>query len=262
MWSYEAGRGSNPRRHPNGRYVERKTHPRRADLANGAVRWKYDTGSREGIGESSPAVANGLVYVGDLGGTVHAVNASNGRAAWTYKTGGEIKSSPVAVDDKILIGSYDGHLYCLDARSGAVRWKVKTDGPVHATAGVMSGTAYIAGCDEVFRAIRIADGREMFKVVSGAYTGASPALMNNSAFYGTFDNDVLGVSLSTRRVAWRYRNAQRQFPFYSSAGAVENRIVLGGATIHPQPDARTGKSVMASPPRPVESSPRSPTGEY
>lgn len=227
------------------------------DLSNGAVRWKYDTQSKEGIGESSPAVAGSLVYVGDLGGTVHAVNASNGRGAWTYKTGGEIKSSPVAVDDKILIGSYDGHLYCLDARSGALRWKVKTNGPVHATAGVSGGTAYIAGCDEIFRAIRISDGREMFTVVSGAYTGASPALMNNSAFYGTFDNDVLGVNLQTRRISWRYRNAQRQFPFYSSAGAVENRIVLGGRDkyVHSL-DARTGKALWTFQTRArVESSP-------
>jgi len=260
LWTYEAGEGiESSAAIANGTvYVGSQNGILAAlDLGNGAVRWRYNTGSKEGIGESSPAVANGLVYIGDLGGTIHAAGAGDGRGAWTFKTGGEIKASPVAVDDKILIGSYDGHLYCLDARTGALRWKFKTDGPVHATAGVAGGLAYIAGCDEVFRAIRIADGREMFRVVSGAYTGASPALMNNAAFYGTFDNEVLGVNLNARRLLWRYRNAQRQFPFYSSAGAVENRLVLGGRDKYVHSiDARTGRALWTFQTRArVESSP-------
>ena len=49
------------------------------DLATGKPRWRYKT--VEGIGESSPAVstAHGLVFVGDLSGTVHAVRVANGR---------------------------------------------------------------------------------------------------------------------------------------------------------------------------------------
>jgi outer membrane protein assembly factor BamB len=48
------------------------------------------------------------------------------------------------------------------------------------------------------------------------------------AYYGTFNNEVLGVNLGTRRIAWRYRHPQRQFPFYSSAIAIEGRVVVGG----------------------------------
>ena len=59
------------------------------DLATGARRWKYTAGAI--IGESSPAVGGGLVFFGDLGGTVHAVDISDGKARWTFKTGGEVK---------------------------------------------------------------------------------------------------------------------------------------------------------------------------
>ncbi len=88
--------------------------------------------------------------------------------------------------------------------------------------------AFIAGCDEVFRAIRISDGKEVFSVSSGAYTGASPALRSGMAYYGTFDNEVLGVSLGQKQVAWRYEHPQRKFPFYSSAAVTASRVVLGG----------------------------------
>ena len=195
-------------------------------LANGSVYWKFATGNP--IGESSPGYGNGTVYVGDLGGWLNAVNASDGKKVWAFKTNSEIKSSPVVVGDRVLIGSYDENLYCLSARTGALLWKFKTNGPVHSTPGIADGMAFIAGCDELFRAIRISDGKEVFNVSSGAYTGASPALRAGLAIYGTFDNEVLGVNLAQKQVAWHYEHPQRKFPFYSSAAVTSTRAVVGG----------------------------------
>jgi outer membrane protein assembly factor BamB len=225
------------------------------NLSNGSVRWKYKaTGP---IGESSPCVAGGVVFIGDLNGTVHAVSARDGKGIWTFKTQGEVKSSPVVVGDRVLIGSYDEHLYCLSSSNGSLIWKFRTGGPVHCTAGVSSGMAHIAGCDETFRSIRIADGKEVFHVASGAYTGASPALAGRKAYYGTFNNEVLAVNLTTHRVAWRYRNRKRQFPYYSSASVADGRVVVGGRDkmVHCV-DAATGKELWTFMTRArVESSP-------
>ncbi len=88
------------------------------DIESGTLGWKYTTGNL--IGESSPAVGSDTVYIGDLGGIVHAVSTSDGAQRWTFQTGSEIKSSPVLVNDIVLIGSYDGHLYALDANTGEV----------------------------------------------------------------------------------------------------------------------------------------------
>jgi len=229
VWTYEAGDAieSSPAIVGGTVFVgSQKGELVALNLENGAVYWKYSSGAA--IGESSPAFSNGVVYIGDLNGVLHAVGASDGRRIWTFKAGNEIKSSPVVVGDRVLIGSYDQHLYCVSTRNGSVLWKVRTEGPVHATPGVSGGLAFIAGCDEVFRAIRISDGREMFTVSSGAYTGASPALRGGAAFYGTFNNEILMVSLKDRQVGWRYQPPQRQFPFYSSAAVANNRIVVGG----------------------------------
>jgi eukaryotic-like serine/threonine-protein kinase len=224
------------------------------NLENGAVYWKYSTGAP--IGESSPAYSSGVVYIGDLEGVVHAVNAPDGKRLWTFKSGNEVKSSPVVVGDRLLIGSYDQHLYCLSTRNGSVIWKFKTEGPVHSTPSISGGLAFIAGCDEVFRAIRISDGKEMFHVESGAYTGASPALRNGSAFYGTFNNDVLMVSLKDHQIVWRYEHPQRKFPYYSSAAVLNTRIVVGGRDKLVHCLNQTGKAVWTFTTRArVESSP-------
>ncbi|HXI38922.1 MAG TPA: PQQ-binding-like beta-propeller repeat protein, partial [Bryobacteraceae bacterium] len=60
------------------------------ELETGKLRWKYHV--QEGIEESSPAVHGGVICVGDLGGTLHAVNATDGKGLWTLKTGAEVKS--------------------------------------------------------------------------------------------------------------------------------------------------------------------------
>jgi outer membrane protein assembly factor BamB len=107
----------------------------------------------------------------------------------------------------------------------------------------VDGVAYIAGCDEVLRAIRVADGKEIFAVSSGAYTGASPLIHQGRAYYGTYDNEVLAVDLTSHKVLWRYKHPDRSFPFYSSAALAGSRIVVGGRDkmIHAL-DMKTGKA--------------------
>lgn len=198
------------------------------DFATGKLRWKYSTQSF--LGESSPAVAAGIVYIGDLDGTFHAVDAGSGKSLWTFKTGGEIKSSPVVVNGIVLIGSYDAHLYALNARTGELRWKVLTEGMVHATPAIQGELLFIAGCDENFRAIRITDGKQAYIIRGLAYTGASPLVAGDRAYFGTFSNEVLALDLKTRKVVWRYRAPDREFPFYSSAVLSNGNVILGAGT--------------------------------
>jgi outer membrane protein assembly factor BamB len=193
---------------------------------DGKVRWRY--ASEDAVGDSSPTVGNGLVFVGDLGGTFHAINAANGQGVWRYKTDGEIKCSPVLVGDRVLIGSYDGSLYCFEARTGKTLWKYKTENYVHGTPCVVNGVAYFAGCDEIFHGIRVADGREALNLPGVGNTGASVAMVGDQVFFGNFSNEVLSYNLKTRRRVWRYLHPTRQFPFYSSAAIIDNKVILGG----------------------------------
>ena len=196
------------------------------DFASGKLLWKYATKSF--VDESSPAVGTNAVYFGDLDGVVHAVNPRDGTALWTFKTMGEIKSSPVVVNDRVIIGSYDGHLYALDARTGKLIWKYMTEGMVHATPAIVGDLAFIAGCDEVFRAIRISDGKQAYEIKIGAYTGASPVIEGDNAYFGTFNYDVVGLDLKNRKILWRFDDPERDFPFYSSAALLSDRIIFGG----------------------------------
>ena len=47
---------------------------------------------------SSPAVANGVVYVASSSGKVYALNAQTGAKLWSYQTGGDVVSSPAVAN--------------------------------------------------------------------------------------------------------------------------------------------------------------------
>ena len=245
LWTYEAGDSieSSAAIVDGAVYVGSMTADLLAlDLETGKLRWKYHV--QDGIEESSPTVHDGVVYAGDLSGVMHAVNAPDGKSVWKLKTDAEVKSSPVVVGDRLLFGSYDGNLYCVAARTGSVHWKFTTSSYVHCTPGVSEGLTFIAGCDEIFRAIRVTDGKEVFHISSGGYNAASPAIAGKTAYFGNFNNEVLGLSLATHRVLWRYEHPERHFPFYSSPAVADGKVVIGGRDkiIHCL-DARTGKAL-------------------
>jgi outer membrane protein assembly factor BamB len=60
---------------------------------------------------SSPAIADGLVYVGSNDGKVYAFNSMTGTCVWSYTTAGMVVSSPAISNGIVYVGSYDHMFY-------------------------------------------------------------------------------------------------------------------------------------------------------
>ena len=63
---------------------------------------------------SSPAVVDGVVYVGSDDGNVYALNASSGAKLWNYTTGGDVYSSPAVVGGVVYVGSDGRQRLCFE----------------------------------------------------------------------------------------------------------------------------------------------------
>ena len=114
---------SSPAVGPNGIYIG-TDHIVNASLSNGGhytgpavvaltymgkVNWVFPT---KGWVESSPAVSNGIVYVGADDDNVYALNATNGKEIWQWATGGNVISSPaIGPDGTVYAASQDGKIY-------------------------------------------------------------------------------------------------------------------------------------------------------
>ena len=81
-----------------------------------------------------PVIADGVMYVGDLDGTFHALELATGKTAWTFKTKDAGFPSAAALADDIalpiVVGDDMGVVRGLDRRTGDVRWEYTTDGEI------------------------------------------------------------------------------------------------------------------------------------
>ena len=94
---------------------------------------------------SSPAVANGVAYVGSNSGKVHALNASTGALRWKYPTGDLVYSSPAVANGVVYLGLLN--VYALNIGTGALLWKYQTGG---SSPAVANGVVYVGWEDGVY----------------------------------------------------------------------------------------------------------------
>ena len=75
---------------------------------------------------SSPVMAYRKVFVAAVDAhTIHALNASTGKAVWSFTAGGRIDSPPTAFKNTMIFGSADGWIYCLRQSDGALAWRFR-----------------------------------------------------------------------------------------------------------------------------------------
>jgi len=75
---------------------------------------------------TASTIAGGKVYVCTPDThTLHALESSSGKAAWTFTADGRIDSPPTYHKGMLLFGSSDGWVYCVRASDGKLAWRFK-----------------------------------------------------------------------------------------------------------------------------------------
>jgi len=91
---------------------------------SGNLIWK--TEELGGAIVDTPAVGDGVLYVGAFNREVIKLDASNGSVLKRYATEGWVWASPLILDDRIYVGDLNGFLYALDLDLNEI-WKVNPD---------------------------------------------------------------------------------------------------------------------------------------
>src|SRR5579863_1313337 len=186
--------------------------------------WSFTTGGE--IYLSSPAVANGVVYVGSTDFNLYALNSSTGALLWKYATANGVYSSPAVANGVVYFGSQDSNFYALNATTGALLWKYTTGSAVLCSPTVANGVVYVGSYDNSLYALNASTGVLLWKYTTGLYIDASsPAVANGVVYVGSVDGSLYALNTSTGALLWKYATASG----VESSPTVANGVVYVGS---------------------------------
>jgi outer membrane protein assembly factor BamB len=163
--------------------------------------WKYTIPSSG----SSPAVANGVVYVGAATyGSFYALKASTGALLWKFTKPQFMSSSPAVAHGVVYVGAATYRsFYALKASTGALLWyRDMNNSDVISSPAVVNGVVYVGANDHWVRALE--GGGLLWRYETGSSVSSSPAVANGVVYVGSYDNNVYALNASTGALLWKY----------------------------------------------------------
>lgn len=195
---------------------------------------------------SSPAFANGMVYVGDtsLLGAIWAFNASTGNIVWGYgylpNDGGlGPAGTPSVVNGIVYVGGSSGYLYAFNATTGAFLWPTPSNlatppnlGPITSSPAVVTENGqtyiYIGSSNGLYKID--ANGNIVWGPKGGLIDRSSPAVANSGTsaviFIGSTDGNLYAFDVNGNQL--NKLAVTPGTPIESSPGVANQVVYVGG----------------------------------
>jgi outer membrane protein assembly factor BamB len=210
------------------------------DAQTGKEVWRFDMGKavlpRGPLNQfwdymqSSPAVAEGVVYVGSANPNFYAVDAKTGQEKWRFKVHFLVRSSPAVVNGIVYFGDWDRKVYALDVQTGQEKWSFDTGGAVIPSPTVVDGVVYVGSKYPCVYALDAQSGQKKwcFSYPSSiAWVESSAAVANGMVYVGSSDwRRLNAIDAATGQLKWYFHT--EGLPWCSPA--VADGVVYIGAT--------------------------------
>ncbi len=114
---------------------------KRGDINACGKIWSYDGLDRT---IATAAVADGLVYIVDIAGRLHCVDADTGKCQWVYESKAETWGGPLVADGKLYFGSQKMFYVMAAGRAPRLLSEIKLGNPMYTTPVAANGVLYVA----------------------------------------------------------------------------------------------------------------------
>jgi outer membrane protein assembly factor BamB len=121
---------------------------KRGDITKTGLVWHYEKIRRT---VSTPAIADGIVYIPDFSGFFHAVDAKTGKEIWVHDMLAAIWGSALLADGKLYLGDEDGDVVVMQAgKEKKVLAEMNMGSSVYSTPVPANGVLFIANRNQLF----------------------------------------------------------------------------------------------------------------
>jgi outer membrane protein assembly factor BamB len=99
----------------------------------------------------TPIAKDGLLYVGDLGGTIHCLDAATGAHVWKHDTNEAIWGSLLLAGDRLYVGNVEGSMTVLRAgRRKQLLGQIEMDAPLYSPPAPIGDALYLATANRLY----------------------------------------------------------------------------------------------------------------
>jgi outer membrane protein assembly factor BamB/HEAT repeat protein len=99
----------------------------------------------------TPIARDGLLYVGDLGGTIHCLDAATGAQVWKHETHDAIWGSLLLAGGRLYVGNVDGIVTVLRAgRQKQVLARIEMNAPIYSPPALVGDALYLATANRLY----------------------------------------------------------------------------------------------------------------
>jgi outer membrane protein assembly factor BamB len=100
---------------------------------------------------ATPIVKDGLLYVGDVGGTIHCLDAATGAHIWKHETNDPIWGCMLLVGDRLYVGNEAGTMTVLRAgRRKQLLAQIEMDASLYSAPALVSDAFYLASANRLY----------------------------------------------------------------------------------------------------------------
>ena len=216
--------------------------------APGTLLWSFHTGN---IIESTPAVANGVVYLGGADANLYALDAQTGGRIWAVSVGATVQGPVIVANGLIYLTGVDGAVYAFQTSDGTRVWRQQPQGASFGAPTVAGGVVYVGSANNdatpsKLYALSARTGATLWTFQTNGSIYSAPVVNDGTLFAVAQDRTGAGsyvayaVSLTDHTELW-------QDPVQGFALAVANGIVYvaGGSHDLATFDASRGKPIWS-----------------
>jgi outer membrane protein assembly factor BamB len=177
------------------------------------------------------ATFGGYVLVGTVSGTLYALSAEDGEAAWTYAVGGAVlgtpNRSPVAPDVLFVLGQDDGSLHAVDLTTGNGLWKSESTDRCDGSVAVADGTIVFGSCASAYHVFSAEDGSHLRDIVLGedAQVAGGVALVDGGVYSGSHGGEVFYANAIQGELGWKNQDSEDEV--FTTPAVRDNWVVYG-----------------------------------
>jgi outer membrane protein assembly factor BamB/tRNA A-37 threonylcarbamoyl transferase component Bud32 len=185
-----------------GALVRTFASPQPSSSAEGGIKPLWSFKCEDEI-RGTPAISQGVLYVGSYDNNLYALSAADGNFQWKYPTDAGVVSRPIIVDGNVYFGSEDKRLHVVSARSGKVVWSYYTNGPIRSSPQIAEGHVFVGSDDMDLHAVNLTTGRLSWKFEAPSSIRSTPFLLNEMVYFGCESGDLYAVNYRGD-LKWRF----------------------------------------------------------